>query len=144
MSLSTNEQRPSLRDGRQIVLDFCGRKALESVGVADSDLDVVLCHLPLETLLESQDGGVHGVLQLERLAIPATRGKMTSMGAFDAKLSRTLSSRLSHGIRSAAGTEVALSHLNRDAQLCETVKHKALELGQCAIQHNCMSCVVSL
>ena len=38
--------------------------------VADADLDVVFRHLTLEPLLESEDGGVHGVLQLQVLRVP--------------------------------------------------------------------------
>ena len=66
-----------------------GREPAETIAVADADLDVILGHLTLETLLkikthrqalvlqdlqekhlESQNGSVHCILQLQILRIP--------------------------------------------------------------------------
>ena len=41
----------------------------ESSIVADSNLDIILGHLALKPLLESEDGSVDGVLQLQILGV---------------------------------------------------------------------------
>ena len=65
----------SLGDGRQVVLDLRRFQAAEPRAVTDADLDVVLGHLPLEALLQRQDGRVHSVFQLKVLAVPGRERK---------------------------------------------------------------------
>ena len=46
----------------------------ETVSVTDPDLDIVFRHLALESFLQSQDGRVDGVLQLQVLGVPGGGG----------------------------------------------------------------------
>ena len=41
----------------------------ESSVVADANLNIILSHLPLKAFLESEDGSVDGVLQLQILGV---------------------------------------------------------------------------
>ena len=65
-----------LSNVRKVIFDLFGGEPPESaLGVADPDLDIVLGHLALESLLERQDRGVDGVLQLEFVVVPERKSK---------------------------------------------------------------------
>lgn len=53
-----------LANSGEVVLHFGWRQSLEAILVADSNFNVVLCHLTFEAFLQSQDGRLNGILQL--------------------------------------------------------------------------------
>lgn len=63
-------------DGCQVVLDLWRRKPSKTILVANSNLNVVLCHLSLKALLQGQDSCMDGIFQLKAFIVPE-KVKMT-------------------------------------------------------------------
>lgn len=62
-------------DGGQIILYLGGLQDTKTLLITHGNLDVVLRHLTLETLLQCENGCVHRIFQLQLVVVPSRNRK---------------------------------------------------------------------